>query len=146
MGVRIPYGIGQNRFRSRAARRGFPQAHSRRVPLDASAVIVAAPPVHPVSPKGRLVNRPDRSRSRFAGTSLARRPLLSAREKEVLLAWLASDSKTVAAKQLYISVGTLNTHVQRIRLKYAAAGRDAPTKASLLARAIQDGLTTLDEW
>ena len=43
-------------------------------------------------------------------------------------------------------MGTLNTHLQRIRLKYAAAGRDASTKASLLARALQDGLTTLDEW
>ncbi|AYA24461.1 DNA-binding transcriptional regulator, CsgD family [Rhodococcus rhodochrous J3] len=74
------------------------------------------------------------------------RPLLSAREKEVLLTWLAADSKTEAARRLFISVGTLNTHLQRIRLKYAAAGRDASTKASLLARALQDGLTTLDEW
>lgn len=50
------------------------------------------------------------------------RPLLSAREKEVLLTWLAADSKTEAARRLFISVGTLNTHLQRIRLKYATAG------------------------
>lgn len=74
------------------------------------------------------------------------RPLLSVREKEVLLAWLASDSKSEAASDLRISAGTLNTHLQRIRLKYSTAGRDAPTKAALLARALQDGLTTLDEW
>jgi hypothetical protein len=33
----------------------------------------------------------------------------------------------------------------RIRAKYAGVGRAAPTKAMLLARALQDGLITLDE-
>ncbi len=75
-----------------------------------------------------------------------RKPALSAREIEVMLAWFASDSKTVAARSVYISVGTINTHITRIRQKYAAVGRNAPTKAALFARALQDGHTHLSEW
>ncbi|MGB6180483.1 MAG: helix-turn-helix transcriptional regulator [Rhodococcus sp. (in: high G+C Gram-positive bacteria)] len=76
----------------------------------------------------------------------ARKPRLTAREIEVLNAWFASDSKTTAARSLYVSVATINTHIVRVRAKYTAVGRSAPTKASLFARALQDGLTTLDQW
>nr|WP_314142321.1 LuxR family transcriptional regulator [uncultured Rhodococcus sp.] len=75
-----------------------------------------------------------------------RKPALSAREIEVMIAWFRSDSKTVAARSVYISVGTINTHITRIRQKYAAVGRSAPTKATLFARALQDGHTHLSEW
>lgn len=74
------------------------------------------------------------------------KPALSAREIEVMLAWFASDSKTVAARSVYISVGTINTHITRVRQKYAAVGRSAPTKAALFARALQDGHTQLSDW
>ncbi|WP_280390322.1 LuxR C-terminal-related transcriptional regulator [Nocardia brasiliensis] len=73
-------------------------------------------------------------------------PALSPREKQVLLVWLRCDSKAAAARTLYLSVATVNTHIARIRAKYAAAARPAPTKAALFARAIQDNLVTLDEW
>lgn len=74
------------------------------------------------------------------------RPALSEREVQVLLAWLAADSKEEAAARLYISASTVSTHIARIRAKYASLGRPAPTKAHLLARALQDGHTTLPEW
>ena len=74
-----------------------------------------------------------------------RDPGLSSREIEVLRHWLKSDSKTVVSAQLLISIGTINTHLMRIRGKYAAVGRRAPTKMSLLARALQDGIISLDE-
>ncbi|MGV9713837.1 LuxR C-terminal-related transcriptional regulator [Gordonia sp. NPDC003424] len=74
------------------------------------------------------------------------RPSLSAREIEVLLAWLAAESKDDAAAMLFISASTVSTHLARIRAKYSAVGRDAPTKAHLLARALQDGYTSLDRW
>lgn len=74
-----------------------------------------------------------------------RDPHLSAREREVLVAWVKCDSKTQVGKQLYLSIGTVNTHITRIRSKYAAAGRAANTKAALVARALQDGLIELDE-
>ena len=74
------------------------------------------------------------------------RPELSVREVEVLLAWLECDSKEGAARRLFIAGSTVSTHLARIRAKYAAVGRPAPTKTHLLARALQDGLTNLDRW
>lgn len=49
------------------------------------------------------------------------------------------------ARRLHIATATVRTVLQRIRAKYAAAGRPAPTKATLVARALQDGLVKLDE-
>lgn len=74
-----------------------------------------------------------------------RKPVLSPREVEVLLTWLRCDSKSTVAADLFLSLGTVNTHLSRIRAKYAEVDRPAPTKASLVARAIQDGLISLDE-
>lgn len=74
-----------------------------------------------------------------------RRPSLSPREVEVLLLWLRCDSKNTVAADLYLSVGTINTHLTRIRAKYSEVGRSAPTKAALVARAVQDELISLDE-
>lgn len=73
------------------------------------------------------------------------RPGLSHREQQVLRTWLLTDSKAEVADSLSISMGTVNTHLARIRTKYAAVGRRAGTKAALAARAIQDGLISLDE-
>ncbi|MFE7741503.1 LuxR C-terminal-related transcriptional regulator [Nocardia sp. NPDC057455] len=73
------------------------------------------------------------------------RPALSSREIEVLLAWIASDSKVEVSRRLYISLGTVNTHLARIRDKYAAVGRPAPTKAALVARALQDALIDIED-
>jgi DNA-binding CsgD family transcriptional regulator len=73
-------------------------------------------------------------------------PRLSAREVEVLLTWLGTDSKGQAAKALYLSTATVSTHLTRIRAKYAAVGRPAGSKTKLLVRAIQDGITTIDAW
>lgn len=70
----------------------------------------------------------------------ADRPMLSAREREVLFSWFRTESKETVASDLFITVGTVNTHLKRIRAKYAAVGRPATTKASLVARAIQDEL------
>lgn len=72
-------------------------------------------------------------------------PGLSAREVEVLIAWITADTKSAVSEALFIAPGTVNTHLSRIRLKYHQAGRAAPTKAALLARAVQDGLIGLDE-
>jgi len=74
------------------------------------------------------------------------RPNLSDREVEVLLAWLAAESKEEAAGRLFISASTVSTHLARIRAKYTGVGRTAPTKTHLFARALQDGYTSLDRW
>ncbi|MGC4989842.1 helix-turn-helix transcriptional regulator [Nocardia salmonicida] len=72
-------------------------------------------------------------------------PGLSPRELEVMLAWILSDSKSEVCQTLYLAPGTVNTHLTRIREKYGRVGRPAPTKAALLARALQDGHLRLDE-
>lgn len=73
------------------------------------------------------------------------RPQLSDRERQVLVQWLGTDSKDHVGRTLFITVNTVNTHLRRVREKYAAAGRPASTKASLVARAIQDGLINLED-
>ncbi|PYE19499.1 DNA-binding CsgD family transcriptional regulator [Williamsia limnetica] len=72
-------------------------------------------------------------------------PTLSAREIEVLRTWFTCDSKSEAARKLFITPATVNTHITRIRDKYDAVGRSGATKSALLARALQDGLISVDE-
>ncbi|GGV96812.1 hypothetical protein GCM10015535_66930 [Streptomyces gelaticus] len=81
----------------------------------------------------------------LAGDRSAGRPALSARETEVLVEWFQSESKDFVGQRLGISPRTVNTHLEHIRVKYAMIGREAPTKAALLARAIQDGLVQVDD-
>ncbi|AJE85274.1 LuxR family transcriptional regulator [Streptomyces albus] len=81
----------------------------------------------------------------LAGDRSTDRPVLSARETEVLIEWFQSESKDFVSRRLGISPSTVNTHLEHIRIKYAMSGREAPTKAALLARAIQDGLIGVDD-
>lgn len=74
-----------------------------------------------------------------------RRPRLSPREREVLLSWFRTESKDLVAASLHVTRATVNTHLARIRAKYAEVGRSAPTKAALIARALQDGIVTVDD-
>jgi DNA-binding NarL/FixJ family response regulator len=73
------------------------------------------------------------------------RPALSAGERETLRVWFESDSKRLAAGKLRLSVKTVETYIERVRIKYANVGRPARTKSALLERAIQDGLIHPDE-
>ena len=70
---------------------------------------------------------------------------LSDREKEVLVAWFQTESKDLVGKRLFIAPTTVRTHLQRPRANYAAAGRPAPTKSALLARAVEDGILSLKD-
>jgi len=70
---------------------------------------------------------------------------LSEREKEVLIAWFQTENKDLVGQRLYIAPSTVRTHLQRARVKYANVGRPAPTKSALLARAIEDGLLSLND-
>lgn len=74
-----------------------------------------------------------------------RSPGLTDREITVLKVWLACDSKADVGARLDIALGTVNTHLTRIRDKYSRVGRAAPSKAALVARALQDGIVTLDD-
>jgi DNA-binding NarL/FixJ family response regulator len=73
------------------------------------------------------------------------RPRLAPRETQVLLEWFRCESKDLVAQKLGISARTVSTYIDRVRIKYANTGRPASTKATLVARAIQDGLVSLDD-
>jgi DNA-binding NarL/FixJ family response regulator len=73
------------------------------------------------------------------------RPQLSRREVEVLRAWFASSSKDLVAAKLHITVKTVDTHIARVRVKYANVGRAARTKSELVSRALDDGFITFAE-
>jgi two-component system nitrate/nitrite response regulator NarL len=73
------------------------------------------------------------------------RPALSEQERTALLLWFQSMSKSAVASRMGIAESTVRQYIQRARIKYANAGRAAPTRTQLLARAIQDGLIRADE-
>jgi two-component system, NarL family, nitrate/nitrite response regulator NarL len=68
------------------------------------------------------------------------RTRLSEQERTALLLWFQSMSKRSVALRMGVQESTVRQYIQRARLKYAAAGRPAPTQSALLARAIEDGL------
>jgi len=72
-------------------------------------------------------------------------PRLSDREREVLAQWFQCESKQLVADRMAITPRTVGTYLDRVRIKYANVGRPAPTKAALLARAIQDGIVDVDD-
>ncbi len=75
----------------------------------------------------------------------ADRPRLSAQERTALRWWFQGMTKQSVAVRMGLSVHTVSQYINRARVKYADAGRAGPTKAALLARAIEDGLIRPDE-
>ena len=73
------------------------------------------------------------------------RPRLTIQEKAVLRAWFACSSKRLAAHRLGLSPRTVDSYIERVRIRYASVGRPAPTKSALVARALEDGLVHLSE-
>jgi len=94
--------------------------------------------------QGRSYTPPSLSGA-LAADNAPGRPRLAPMEVVALRAWFASSSKGLAAAMLGISPKTVDTYIERVRVKYAAVGREAPTKSELVARALEDGLVTLEE-
>jgi len=65
---------------------------------------------------------------------------LSDREAEVLSHYASGETAERVATLLFISRQTVLDHLRRIRAKYAAVDRAAPTKLDLYHRAVEDGL------
>lgn len=82
----------------------------------------------------------------LAGDRRPGRPVLSEREREVLIAWFECESKNLVARKLHISVKTVDTHIERVRMKYADTGRPATSKSALMIRALQDGIVDLEDF
>ncbi len=66
-------------------------------------------------------------------------PRLAPRERRLIALYAQGHTLAECATTMHVGVETARTHLQRIRAKYAAAGRPAPGRAELLLRAIEDG-------
>ena len=75
-----------------------------------------------------------------APAAAVRRPALSARQRDVLIAYVSSsDLLPTLARRLGMDPETMKTHLRRIRAKYIEVGRPAPTRRDLYVRAVEDG-------
>ncbi|MGA7203595.1 MAG: response regulator transcription factor [Specibacter sp.] len=68
---------------------------------------------------------------------------LSERERETLRLYATGFTAGQIGTRMNISANTVGTNIKRIREKYAAAGRHAPTKLELYHRALEDGVIPL---
>jgi two-component system, NarL family, nitrate/nitrite response regulator NarL len=82
---------------------------------------------------------PSLARAMLADASPTR-PALSAQEQRALRLWFQQPKKHTVAREMGLSVETVDQYISRARVKYAAVGRPAPNKAAMVARAIEDGL------
>ncbi len=67
---------------------------------------------------------------------------LSPRQLEVLELYASGEKADRVARLTGLAPQTVNDYLQRIRQKYAAVGRPAPTKTDLYKRAVEDGGVT----
>lgn len=65
---------------------------------------------------------------------------LTARESEVLTRYASGQTADQVAAALFVSRDTVLDHLRRIRRRYAAVERPAPTKIDLHRRALEDGM------
>jgi DNA-binding NarL/FixJ family response regulator len=68
------------------------------------------------------------------------RPQLSTQERSILLAYASGLTLAAAARQAGIRPGTAKAYLDRVKEKYARAGRPTYTKLDLAARVREDGL------
>jgi DNA-binding NarL/FixJ family response regulator len=68
------------------------------------------------------------------------RPNLSERELEALRLYASGLKMAAVARRMNVSVHTAKEYIRRVRDKYAAAGRAAPTKTDLYREAVRDHL------
>jgi two-component system, NarL family, uhpT operon response regulator UhpA len=65
---------------------------------------------------------------------------LTPRERDALHLYASGLPLKVVATQLGIAQSTAKEYLDRVRVKYVAVGRPAPTKLDLLRRAVEDGI------
>ena len=92
--------------------------------------------------RGESVADPEWSRA--LGDDAPTRPRLTEREADVLRRYAGGGTAASVGTALFVTRETVHAHIRRIRVKYAKAGREAPTKIDLLRRAMEDGLIDAD--
>jgi two-component system nitrate/nitrite response regulator NarL len=120
--------------------------------LDAGACAFAAKDGASDHPAGAVLavaeDRSDVTRSQAKAMPVDRdpgRPTLSTKERQALRLWFQGMSKASVARRMSITENTVRQYINRARMKYATAGRPAPSKDALLARAIEDGIIRTSE-
>ena len=73
------------------------------------------------------------------------RPRLSPQELRTLRLWFQMPKKHNVAREMNISIDTVDQYLRRARVKYAEAGRPASNKAAMVARAIEDGIISPED-
>lgn len=66
------------------------------------------------------------------------RPHLSAREREILMAYASGMTLEAAARRMGVKPGTAKTYLERVKAKYQEIGRPAYTKLELAKRVRED--------
>jgi DNA-binding NarL/FixJ family response regulator len=66
------------------------------------------------------------------------RPHLSAREREILMAYVSGMTLEAAARHIGVKLGTARTYLDRVKAKYQDIGRPAYTKLELAKRVRED--------
>ena len=79
------------------------------------------------------------------GIQVSTRWVLSPRQLEVLELYASGEKADRVARLTGLAPQTVNDYLQRIRQKYAAVGRPAPTKTDLYKRAVEDGVLPIPE-
>jgi two-component system nitrate/nitrite response regulator NarL len=75
----------------------------------------------------------------FATDDAPDRPALSEQERRALQLYATGMPLKSVARKMALSDETVKQYLQRVRQKYARAGRAAPTKLELYHRAVEDG-------
>ncbi len=65
---------------------------------------------------------------------------LSPKQREVLALYASGETPSRVAELTQLSPNTVENYIDRIRRKYAAAGRPANTKLDMYRRALEDGI------
>lgn len=86
-----------------------------------------------------------RSGPAVPGIAAAGIPALSAREREVLMAYVSGMTLETAARHVGVRPDTARTYLRRVKAKYLAAGRPAWTKIDLARRVWEEGVSGPDD-
>jgi len=86
---------------------------------------------------GETVYTPELA-SALLGDERILRPHLSAREREILLAYASGMTLEAAARHIGVKPGTAKTYLDRVKAKYDDVGRPAYTKLQLAQRLRED--------
>ena len=70
---------------------------------------------------------------------------LSPRQQDVLTLYASGEKADRVARMTGLTPNTVNDYLERIRIKYADAGRPARTKTDLYKRAVEDGWLPVPE-